>query len=585
MGLGFTIDTCVKVARFGISSVASIIEDNLVEQMREHYCYIENEEYAPIKKTEHDYRAKRITAYLNLLERIVQKQMKKIKAEEFKSGDDIIKYFELLPECSPAKILFNKMVTEKDEERKLLMQEELRNKIVPGAIDINIMTKCDKINYSKDGKLLAPEYADAMSALRGFAKSNLSSSVIFSAGFNHRLYSYCELFNDFFVDENGNLKKKIILKVSDYRSALIQGKFFAKKGLWISEFRIESGLNCGGHVFPAEGMLLGPILEEFKMKRQELTTELFELCNEAIIAKGKIKLSNPLPLKITVQGGIGTANENNFILNYYNVDGTGWGSPFLLVPEVTNVDDETLQQLINAKKEDYYLSNASPLGVLFHNFKKSSSEKQRVERIKKGKPGSPCYRKYLSFNTEFTSKPICIASRQYQKLKIKQLHEQTSSLEEFKKGYELITEKECLCEGLSACALVKNKIIKPKQLKSVAICPGPNLAYFSEIFTLKEMVDHIYGRKNILNSLKRANIFINELNLYVDYFKNEIEKKLTVLTSQRMKYLNNFKTNLLGSIEYYYTIFPKIKNENEEYLQEMINHLITTKLIVEKIKI
>ena len=41
---------------------------------------------------------------------------------------------------------------------------------------------------------------------------------------------------------NGKLAKTIILKVSDYRSALTQGKILAKKGVWISEFRIESGL-------------------------------------------------------------------------------------------------------------------------------------------------------------------------------------------------------------------------------------------------------------------------------------------------------------------------------------------------------
>ena len=71
---------------------------------------------------------------------------------------------------------------------------------------------------------------------------------------------------DFYPDENGHLRKRIILKVSDFRSALVQGKLLAKKGLWISEFRIESGLNCGGHAFPTEGLLLGPILEEFKTK-------------------------------------------------------------------------------------------------------------------------------------------------------------------------------------------------------------------------------------------------------------------------------------------------------------------------------
>ena len=34
MGLGFTVDTPVKVAHYGISSVVSIAEDHLLERMR-----------------------------------------------------------------------------------------------------------------------------------------------------------------------------------------------------------------------------------------------------------------------------------------------------------------------------------------------------------------------------------------------------------------------------------------------------------------------------------------------------------------------------------------------------------------------
>src|ERR1041385_809056 len=260
-----------------------------------------------------------------------------------------------------------------------------------------------------------------MAALRGFALSNLESSIVFSAGLNPRLYSYCESFPDFFPDKNGQLKKKIIIKVSDFRSAHVQGKFLAKKGLWVSEFRIESGLNCGGHGFATDGSLLGPVLEEFHLRKQELTEELAELCQQAFQQKKITGFAERPSLRITVQGGIGTGNENKFLLDHYKVDSTGWGSPFLLVPEVTNVDEETLQQLASAKTEDYFLSEASPLGIPFNNFHKSSSEAQRQKRIEKGRPGSPCYKKFLAFNTEFTEKPICTASRQYQDLKIQQL--------------------------------------------------------------------------------------------------------------------------------------------------------------------
>ncbi len=35
MGIGFTIDTPVKVAQYGISSVISLVDDLLMEKMRE----------------------------------------------------------------------------------------------------------------------------------------------------------------------------------------------------------------------------------------------------------------------------------------------------------------------------------------------------------------------------------------------------------------------------------------------------------------------------------------------------------------------------------------------------------------------
>ena len=96
------------------------------------------------------------------------------------------------------------------------------------------------------------------------SKTDIDGEIILSAGMSPRLYSYLEHFEDFYPDKNGFIKKKIVLKVSDYRSALIQGTYLAKKGLWVSEYRIESGLNCGGHAFATDGHLMGPILAEFK---------------------------------------------------------------------------------------------------------------------------------------------------------------------------------------------------------------------------------------------------------------------------------------------------------------------------------
>ncbi len=574
MGLGYTIDTPVKVARFGISSVVSIIEDNLVELMRKFYCEKTGEPYSPIPKEDRDHRVQRITEYLNLLKRIVHKQFIELKAQSFgDSSSDIVKYFELLPESSPLKKSYLRMLMMEDGNEKVFLQEELRSRMKAGAIDVNIMTKCDRMNKTKSGEQLPPEYADAMAALRGFALSDLSSSVVFSAGLNPRLYSYCESFSDFYPDENGSVKKKIILKVSDYRSAYIQGKIFAKKGIWISEYRIESGLNCGGHVFATDGLLLGPILDEFKSKRATFVDELFELCSKSLMQKNLQQFPQVPEMRITVQGGIGTSNENSFLHEYYEVNGTGWGSPFLLVPEVTNVDAYTLDQLVHAQKEDFYLSYASPLGIPFSNFRKSSAEAQRKNRIEKGRPGSACYKKFLSFNTEFGEEAICSSSREYQNLKIKQITGMEMSTESFEKEFDQVTEKDCLCEGLAASVLVKNNIEVPHGLEAVTICPGPNLAYFSNISSLREMVNHIYGRINILNSVYRSNMFINELNLYADYLKNEIERNMSELSERQSRYYRTFKTNLLQGIEYYKNLIPHIGHETDHYLSMMREEL------------
>ncbi len=573
LGLSYSIDTPAKVARFGISSVASIIEDGLVEQMRAFHSKQHGLPYVAITTKEHDFRAKRITAYLNLLLQIVDKQMEEQRQMNFGTDSQLDQYFRLLPDNSELSVVYYKMLDMPAGEERAALEKKLKSSMTPGQIDVNIMAKVDNLGADDTGTPLPVEYSDALSALRGFALSNLESSVVLSAGYNPRLYSYIEQFPDFFPDATGKLKKRIILKVSDYRSALIQGKIMAKKGVWVSEYRVESGLNCGGHAFATDGLLLGPILEEFKHKRAALVDELLPLCNAALAAKGMHLFTVAPELKITAQGGIGTAREDAFLREYYELDGTGWGSPFLLVPEVTNVDNNTLYQLSVAQKEDYYLSSASPLGVPFNNFRKSTSEQQRMARLDKGRPGSPCYKKFLATDTEFTDQAICTASRQYQDLKIKQIKE--LNLPEYEQTAQInaVTEKDCLCEGLSAAVLLKDGLKIDHKLDAVTICPGPNLAYFSGVFSLQEMVDHIYGRINLLNSLPRPNMFVNEAELYIDYLKKMIGKGIEGVSAKQNKYLSTFRTNLLKGIEYYKALAPELKRETEQYLESFNSQL------------
>jgi hypothetical protein len=560
LGLGFSIDTPLKVARYGISSVLSIVDDELIERMREYHSGVNEIAFVHIRKKELDARARRITAYLNLVEDMVNEQFEYLLSQPFELGSDICRYFELLPDGSQLKTGYELMMEYPEGISKVIFKQILRRMMTKGSIDVNIMSKVDRMNFNADGEYLGDEQTDAQAALRGFVNSKLNSSVVLSAGMNPRLYSYLETFDAFFPTRDGNFEKKIILKVSDFRSALIQAKFLAKKGLWVSEFRVESGLNCGGHAFATEGYLLGPILEEFKQKREEMGIELFQLYHAAIAQKG-IECVSPPKQMLSVQGGIGTADENDFLIKHYQVDATGWGSPFLLVPEATNVDEETLLQLSGAAETDYYLSASSPLGILFNNFKPASSETQRLSRIASGKPGSPCTKKYLCTNTEFTLQPICTASREYQNLKINQLQASGLYADDYQEQYNAVTEKICLCEGLCSSVYIKYNISKPKENKAVAICPGPNLAYFNRAYTLDEMVKHIYGKLDLLVKIKRPHMFINELNLYIDYLQKDVQSHLHQLNDKKRKQFEKFKSQLQSGIDYYKQVFNALPEQ------------------------
>ena len=555
MGIAFTIDTPVKVASYGITSALSIIEDNLIEMMRKYYYQKNEETYVPIEKHEENYRVRRITDYLNLVNRNVQVKFEKLKESAFEKGSEIVKYFEMLPEESGLKEKYHQFLQEHGEA-KAELEKFLRKHIRPGGIEVNIMTKVDKNNKDSKGELL-PDGSDALGALKAYAESDLeNSAVIFSAGMNPRLFNYLENFREFDASGLGQFKKKVIIKVSDYRSALIQGKYLAKKGIWVSEFRIESGLNCGGHAFATQGYLLGPILEEFRNKKEELRQELFSLYNPAVIAKGQEGFEEPHPVNITVQGGIGTAEEQKLLYGYYKVDGAGWGTPFLLCPEATTVDDKTLDLLVASREKDVVLSKASPLGVRFNYLKGTTAEKERQQRIDKGKPGSPCTEKYLVSNTEFTKEPICTASRKYQKLKLEQLA--NAGLPEAEYNYQVddLLSKECLCIGLSNSAGLNYHVPIVEKLDAVTICPGPNIANFSQKASLQEMTDHIYGRSELPQDPSRPHMFLKEMQLYVDYLKEEIRSNFNP-GPRDIKGWTGFCNNLLEGVTHYRQLAEK----------------------------
>lgn len=582
MGIAFTIDTPIKIAKYGISSVISIVDDIIIEKMNEYYSGKFKIPYQEISTKVEDYRAKRITSYLNTVDIIVKQKFENLKKSFEQKNNEFEKYMEMLPDFSELKQNFIQSIQHNTVKEDL--SNWIQNNLKPGSIDVNIMTKLDKPNYSKK-ELLPIEFNDAHAALRGFANSTLESSVVLSAGMNPRLYSYFENFNDFFPNENNHLKKKIILKVSDYRSAIIQGKFLAKKGLWVSEYRIESGLNCGGHAFASDGYLLGPILEEFKMNKTALIDEIHGILVEALKSKEKHIPTGPLSLDITVQGGVGNHEEHEFLMDNYNIDSVGWGSPFLLVPEVTTVDDVTRQALRAASEKDLFLSDISPLGVPFNSLRGNTNEIIKNERIAAGKAGSACAKKFLSSNTEFTEKVICTASKKYQTLKLNELKLENLSSSEFAEKANKITEKACLCEGLANAAFFSYGIERKGEKQGVAICPGPNMAYFTKDLTLKEMVAHIYGKANVIETKNRPHMFIKELAMYVDYFSNKVDEISDSFNAKQQKYLTSFQNNLNDGIEYYQQLFSESRIYFESNKEVLLSELETLKTALFNIKI
>ncbi|MGZ5382626.1 MAG: hypothetical protein ACXWH0_01385 [Acidimicrobiia bacterium] len=569
MGTGFTIDTPLRVARFGIDSVIQIVDDVLIEQMRRVHSEKAGELYREISDDEDDARARRITAYLNLIHLLVRRQMEVMKTLPFEPGTDLTRYFEMLPE-GLLQDSYREMLATDNQEHRAALQKDLLEHVVAGAIDVNIMTKLDRDTYLGEAKR-PPEFSDALSGLRGFAHSELRAAVVFSAGLNPRLFGYISEFDDFFPDRTGTLRKRIILKVSDYRSAFVQGKYLAKRGIWVSEYRIESGLNCGGHTFPTTGQLMGPILEEFRVRRRELIETLHTITNDALVAAGRPALETPLPLRITAQGGIGTFDEHNLLLRQYELDSTGWGTPFLLVPEVTNVDDVHRVKLLEASDEDVELSDASPFGIPFWNLRNSASDLLRKARIAIGKPGSACPKGYLALhNTEFSEVPICTASRKYVVQKLAHLDQEGYTLEQRAMVKDDVLAKTCLCRDLAGGAELNSGI---NDEAATAVCTGPNIVNFSKVATLREMVDHIYGRISLLTNPDRPHMFIREIELYVDYVSKEFRRFALGLSARKESYFNEVKENLRAGVEYYAGLIDRLPNADRTSFEAGLENL------------
>jgi hypothetical protein len=84
-----------------------------------------------------------------------------------------------------------------------------------------------------------------------------------------------------------------------------------------------------------------------------------------------------------------------------------------------------------------------------------------------------------------------------------------------------------------------------------AVCCGVNITSFDRVSSLKDMVDHIYGRASIIRSYDRPHMFVTELSLYYTFLVKQIDKRDLGLVSYPKNYFADFCKNLLEGIAYY----------------------------------
>ena len=553
MGICYTADTPIRVAHLGITSVISLVDDGLLEEYRMAYAERLGLDLGSPQTT----RIGRIRSYLDFVADEVERKFTRLCACRFDGGSDKDLYFLMLPLDSRLRVEYDGIFA-KTGLARIAAEAALTEKMEPGEIQANIMVG---LNHEEA----------AFDAVRGFAASKVAGALVLSAGVNLSVFEEIAKCKDFYRTGTRPPKKKIILKVSDYRSALVQGRYLAKKGLEVYEYRIESGVNCGGHAFFESKKLLLDVVREFVEKRKEL----FETTCSMIAANVPVQgiLPPPSPARITAQGGLCAPEDIAQVLSL-GIDGVGVGTPFLLVPQATSVDKETRRLLASAKPEDVCISHASPLGIPFVNLQTSTAARiceQKIQEYfapeseKSGspelKPGFPCRQHYLCQNIPGFDHPVCMASREYVMHRLAEIdalekedleackmhpynadveqsqpvvHEKISqefdSLEssirrKYDKLRRVTLSRECICRFLGnagreeirekspslhyqpECVAVARGSQPARTREPVTICPNPDIGYFDREYTLLEMMQHLYGTGKRLTPKDKPSAF------------------------------------------------------------------------------
>jgi len=206
--------------------------------------------------------------------------------------------------------------------------------------------------------------------------------------------------------------------------------------------------------------------------------------------------------------------------------------------------------------------------------------------IAEGKPGSGCPNGNAAVHKDEHGKPICAASRRFQKKALDELNLRILEPEAYEKEFNAITEPACICNSLTTAAMHAHGIEPEKaQGPEVAVCPGPAMAYFSEKVSLKRMVSHIYGKESVIKRTDRPNMFVKELSLYVDYLKDQLSEATKPFDKKQISYFKVYQENMQQGIDYYKTLVGEFKGKLEDLKQNFLSDIERFENEMNKLKI
>ncbi len=98
------------------------------------------------------------------------------------------------------------------------------------------------------------------------------------------------------------------------------------------------------------------------------------------------------------------------------------------------------------------------------------------------------------------------------------------------------------------------------------------------------MIDHIYGRLDLLKSKARPHMFVNEMMLYVDFLKVELRRTRLKLSAHPPAYFQDFRANLIRGVEFYRErVTERLRHGRESFeegLQALVDELESISLPV-----